>query len=166
MQKSNSRSSMPTRSLACAKPPSTARNAVSPRGGSPRKASTFWMPAASSSRKSSRNSSSVLPEHVTCASTSMPVSPLMRLAISTDRLRVDPPAPYVTDTYAGSSVLSVLKDVISASTPASVFGGKNSNEKNGARDRKRSVMRKTPYYERGFRGPSTARLRRFARDDT
>jgi hypothetical protein len=61
----------------------------------------------------------------------------------------------VTDTYAGSSVLSVLKDAISASTPASVFGGKNSNEKNGVRDRRRSVMRKTCYYARGYGCPST-----------
>jgi hypothetical protein len=45
------------------------------------------------------------------------------------RSRVDPPAPYVTDTYEGprgSSSISACRNVSSA---FSVRGGKNSNEK-------------------------------------
>src|SRR6185312_3269844 len=155
MQKSYSRSSSATRSLAYARPPSTASKDSLPFGGSPRKASTFSMPAASRSPKSARRSAMVLPEHVTCARTSRPSSVLMRFATSTLRVRVEPPAPYVTETKAGSNGRSVSIVRMSAASPSSVFGGKNSKENTGCPDASRSVMRIRRVFGESGRLPKT-----------
>src|SRR5690242_18966058 len=45
--------------------------------------------------------------------------------------RVDPPAPSVTETYAGCRSARSPMVRSSVTMPASVFGGKNSNEKAG-----------------------------------
>ena len=47
--------------------------------------------------------STVAPTHVKCAIASSPYSCLMVRTISIVFSRVEPPAPYVTDTKAGSS---------------------------------------------------------------
>ena len=57
------------------------------------------------------------------------ISSWMRLAHSMVLPRVDPPAPQVTETKAGSSSLRELIDLKSAFSPAGVLGGKNSKEK-------------------------------------
>ena len=71
------------------------------------------------------------PTHEKCAIASMPTSSRSRTTRSAVRARVEPPAPNVTDTKAGSSVRSVRIVSSSCSTPASSRGGKNSNEKHG-----------------------------------
>ena len=73
----------------------------------------------------------VEPTHEKCAIASMPTSSRRRTTRSAVRARVEPPAPKVTDTNAGSSVRSVRIVSSSCSTPASSRGGKNSNEKHG-----------------------------------
>ena len=78
------------------------------------------------------SSSRVVPTQVTCAIASISSSCLIRVTISSVRPRVDPPAPQVTLTKEGPSGLSARTASKRASTPASVFGGKNSNEKSGS----------------------------------
>jgi hypothetical protein len=90
------------------------------------------MPARPKSPKSRRNSSRECPTQVTCAIGSIPSSALTRVTTSIVRSRLDPPAPYVTDTKAGSSTRSASIVSMSFATPASVFGGKNSNEMKGS----------------------------------
>src|SRR3954471_16160201 len=51
--------------------------------------------------------------------------------MSTVWSRVVPPAPYVTETYAGSSSFRSSSALRRFSSPSGVFGGKNSNEKTG-----------------------------------
>ncbi len=48
------------------------------------------------------------------------------------RVRVEPPAPYVTDANAGSSWRSAASAARRLRSPSSVFGGKNSNENSGS----------------------------------
>ena len=83
---------------------------------------------------STRTSSSrVDPTHEKCAIAWMPTSCWRRLTRSTVRWRVEPPAPYVTLTKAGSRYFSSRMVSKRASTPASSRGGKNSKEKDGRR---------------------------------
>ena len=56
------------------------------------------------------------------------VSLAIRSVIRIVRSRVDPPAPYVTDTNVGRSGSSSLMARQSWASPSSSFGGKNSNE--------------------------------------
>ena len=63
---------------------------------------------------------------------SMPCSRLTRVTMSIVFSRVLPPAPYVTDTKLGSSSRSLAIVRSRACSPASVLGGKNSNEKTGS----------------------------------
>ena len=53
----------------------------------------------------------------------------MRSVTRTVRSRVEPPAPYVTETKLGFKGSSSRIAVHSARSPSSVFGGKNSKEK-------------------------------------
>ena len=66
--------------------------------------------------------------HVTCAITSKPSSLRSRLATSTVRARVEPPAPYMIETKPGSSGLSARIVSSRFRSAASSRGGKNSNE--------------------------------------
>jgi len=75
------------------RPPGVAVHSVSPRGGSPRSASTLSMPASRISSRTPRSSSTVAPTQVKCAIASIPSSCLMRLTIAIVRSRVEPPAP-------------------------------------------------------------------------
>ena len=72
-----------------------------------------------------------------------PVSRLIRETISIVFSRVDPPAPHVTETNAGSSGCSSAMVRSSCSTLSSDFGGKNSNEIDGAPDERKSRMNMT-----------------------
>ena len=56
----------------------------------------------------------------------------IRLTMSIVFERVDPPAPHVTETNAGSSERSSCSALKSCSYPSGVFGGKNSKEKTGS----------------------------------
>ena len=59
-------------------------------------------------------------------------SSLIDLVISSVRPWVEPPAPYVTEAKSGSSGRRASSELRSVSSPAGVFGGKNSNEKTGS----------------------------------
>ena len=74
----------------------------------------------------------------------MPISSWMRAVSSTVLRRVEPPAPQVTDTNAGDSSFSSAIARNSESKPASVLGGKNSNEITGRPRPNCSRMRMTP----------------------
>src|SRR4051812_18167173 len=106
------------------------------------------MPASRMSSSTARSSSTVAPTHVKCAIASSPSSCLIRFTIVMVRSRVEPPAPYVTDTNAGSSCLSSWAARHRFSMPSSVFGGKNSNEKTGRRSSRISSMRMREGYAR------------------
>ena len=67
--------------------------ASSPRGGSPRRAMTFSMPASSYSSRSSPTSSRLWPTQVMWAMASMPVSRLILRVMATVFFLVLPPAP-------------------------------------------------------------------------
>ncbi len=56
------------------------------------------------------------------------------------RSRVDPPAPYVTDTKVGASGSSSRSARHSCRSPSSVFGGKNSKENDRSPRASRSRM--------------------------
>src|SRR4051812_42348390 len=130
-------------------PPGVAVHSVCPRGGSPRSASTLSIPASRISSSTPRSSSTVAPTHVKCAIASIPSSCLIRLTIAMVRSRVEPPAPYVTDTKAGSSCFRTCAARHRFSSPSSVFGGKNSNEKTGRRSSRISSIRILKGYARG-----------------
>src|SRR4051794_7190831 len=119
-------------SVALDRPPSGARKFGSPRGGSPRRARTFSMPAAAKRSRISINPSRVSPTQLRCAIASSPCACLMRVAISTVPSRVAPPAPYVTETKEGSSGFRASTVSNSSLTFSGVFGGKNSIEKTGS----------------------------------
>ncbi len=91
------------------------------------------MPAPRTSSRRARSSSTVVPTQERCAIASIPYSRLISRVISIVRSRVEPPAPYVTDTNAGPSSRSSDRVPRSLSMPSSSFGGKNSNEKHGRR---------------------------------
>src|SRR5687767_5878125 len=55
----------------------------------------------------------------------------MRAVVRIVRSRLEPPAPYVTDTNAGSSGSRRRMARHSSASPASSFGGKNSTENTG-----------------------------------
>src|SRR3954470_2025669 len=129
-------------------PPGVAVHSACPRGGSPRSASTLSIPASRISSSTPRSSSTVAPTHVKCAIASIPSSCLIRLTIAMVRSRVEPPAPYVTDTNAGSSCLRTWAARHRFSSPSSVFGGKNSNEKTGRRASRISSIRMVRGYAR------------------
>src|SRR5690349_2190723 len=61
--------------------------------------------------------------------------------------RVEPPAPYVTEIKLGLRGLSSRARTNSSSTSCTVFGGKNSNEKVGARkgNKSRIFMLSIPF---------------------
>src|SRR3954451_19786491 len=128
-------------SVALDRPPSGARKFGSPRGGSPRRARTFSMPAAAKRSRISINPSRVSPTQLRCAIASSPCACLMRVAISTVPSRVAPPAPYVTETKEGSSGFRASTVSNSSSTFSGVFGGKNSIEKTGSGPPRISSMR-------------------------
>ena len=69
---------------------------------------------------------------VRCAIASIPRSCLIHLVSSTVRARVDPPAPYVTETKSGSSGDRASSAQRRLRSPSSVLGGKNSKEKTGS----------------------------------
>src|SRR4051794_34441692 len=106
------------------------------------------MPVSRISSSTARRSSVVAPTQVKCAIASSPSSCLMRLTIAIVRSRVEPPAPYVTDTNDGSSCLSSCAARQRFSMPSSVFGGKNSNEKKGFRSSRISSIRMPEGYAR------------------
>src|SRR4051812_13481412 len=106
------------------------------------------MPASRISSRTARSSSVVAPTQVKCAIASRPSSCLMRLTIAIVRSRVEPPAPYVTDTKDGSSCLNSCAARQRFSMPSSVFGGKNSNEKTGFRSSRISSIRMPEGYAR------------------
>ena len=56
----------------CESPPSVGVHVVSPRGGSPRRASTLSMPASRIVSRVSRSWATVAPTHVKCAIPSIP----------------------------------------------------------------------------------------------
>ncbi len=75
-----------------------------------------------------RSSSRECPTQVRCASGVIDVSAAIWWVTRTVRSRVEPPAPYVTETNVGCSVSSSRSAVQSWRSPASSLGGKNSNE--------------------------------------
>src|SRR5215210_6555391 len=99
------------------------------------------MPASRISSSTPRSSPTVAPTQVKWAIASSPSSCLIRLTIVIVRSRVEPPAPYVTDTNAGSSCFSSDAARQRLSMPSSDFGGKNSNEKTGRRSSRISSIR-------------------------
>jgi hypothetical protein len=74
------------------------------------------------------NSSRVDPTQVKCATVEIPVRCVISRAIRMERSRVEPPAPYVTETKSGAIDLSPSMAAHSRSSPSTSFGGKNSNE--------------------------------------
>src|SRR5215210_1627448 len=118
-------------SAALPRPPSGWTKSSCPAGGSPRSAKTFSMPASAIRSRVPPRPSAVSPTQLRCAMTSKPTSSRSALVISTVPSRVDPPAPYVTDTKSGSSSRSDLAVANRASTWAGSRGGKNSTEKTG-----------------------------------
>src|SRR5215210_4979323 len=109
------------------------------------------MPASRISSSTPRSSPTVAPTQVKWAIASSPSSCLIRLTIVIVRSRVEPPAPYVTDTKAGSSCFSSEAARHRFSIPSSDFGGKNSNEKTGLRCSRISSMRMREGYARAPR---------------
>jgi hypothetical protein len=75
-----------------------------------------------------RSSSRLWPTQVRCASGVIEVSWAIRSVIATVRSRVEPPAPYVTDTNVGFSASSSRSAFQSWRSPSRSFGGKNSKE--------------------------------------
>src|SRR3954447_21554138 len=73
-------------------------------------------------------SARVWPTHVRCGMAGNGCSSLIRTTASRVNSRVDPSAPYVTDTTDGSSGASSCTAFSSWRRASSVFGGKNSNE--------------------------------------
>src|SRR5262245_63220883 len=69
-----------------------------------------------------------------------PTSCWIWITSSTVLLRVDPPAPQVTDTKSGSKGFRSRIVWKSCSKPCGVFGGKNSKEKTGRPAPKRSAI--------------------------
>ncbi len=74
---------------------------------------------------------------------SMPVSRLIRETISIVFSRVEPPAPQVTETNAGSRGRSSAIVRSSCITLSSDFGGKNCIEIDGAREERKSRLNMT-----------------------
>ena len=74
--------------------------------------------------------SAVSPTQLRCAIASTPYSSLIARVVSRVP-RVAPPAPYVTEKYAGSSSRSTSTVSNRVARPSSVFGGKYSTEKQG-----------------------------------
>jgi hypothetical protein len=68
------------------------------------------------------------------------VSAAIRPVIRTVRSRVEPPAPYVTDTNVGCSGSSWRTDSQRRRSSAAVFGGMNSNEQDRSPAASRSRM--------------------------
>ncbi len=73
-------------------------------------------------------SARVAPTQVRCAAGFSGVSLMMRETVACVRSRVDPPAPYVTDTNDGDSGARRSIERQSVCSISSVFGGKNSND--------------------------------------
>ena len=90
------------------------------------------MPASSIWSRISRRRSDVAPTQLRWAIASIPSSCLIHPVSSTVRSRVDPPAPYVTETKSGCSEDRVRNVPRRVASPSSVFGGKNSKEKTGS----------------------------------
>src|SRR5262245_63961069 len=83
----------------------------------------------------------------------MPISSWMRAVKSTVLRRVEPPAPQVTETNDGESSFSSAIARNSGSKPASVLGGKNSNEMTGRPRPNPSRMRMSlPWHLRQVKG--------------
>ena len=80
-------------SAALPRPPSGWTKSSSPRGGSPRSAKTFSIPASAIRSSVSERPSLVSPTQLRCAIVSSPTSSLSALVISTVPSRVEPPAP-------------------------------------------------------------------------
>ena len=83
----------PVSSAAEESPSSGGVKSASPRGGSPRRASTLSIPISAKRSRSDRSPSRVSPTQLRWAITSSPWSRLIRSAISTVPSRVAPPAP-------------------------------------------------------------------------
>jgi hypothetical protein len=129
MPKSPSERTSRTRSTACSKPPGVGtQGARGPSGGSPRSAMTLRTPAARWAPMIERSSSTVCPTQVRWAIGVSVVSRAIRAVIAAVRSRVEPPAPYVTDTKPGFNGSSSRIDCHSTRSPAASFGGKNSKE--------------------------------------
>src|SRR4051812_50188093 len=78
----------------------------------------------------------------------------MRSVIATVVSRVEPPAPYVTETNVGDSPSSRRSACHRSRSPAGVFGGKNSNEYDRSPPARSSRMVET----RGAGGRSASRV--------
>src|SRR3954467_8124527 len=133
-----------TSSLAYRSPSGGGVKLRSPRGGSPRKARMFSIPASSASSSASTSCARLTPEQVTWAIASISNSRLHASTASSVLPRVDPPAPQVTLTKVGASGRKSRTVSKRAWKPSSVLGGKNSNEKTGsplsAANRRRSEI--------------------------
>ena len=88
----------PVSSAALERPSSGGSNASSPRGGSPRSASTFSTPIVGEALEDRREALAGLADAERWAMTSIPYSFWILSATSTVPSRVAPPAPYVTET--------------------------------------------------------------------
>src|SRR3954471_12137395 len=133
-----------TSSLAYRSPSGGGVKLRSPRGGSPRKARMFSIPASRASSSASTSCARLTPEQVTWAIASISNSRLHASTASSVLPRVDPPAPQVTLTKVGASGRKSRTVSKRAWKPSSGFGGKNSNEKTGsplsAANRRRSEI--------------------------
>ena len=126
-----------TSSIACFSSPGASPSSL---GGSPPSARMF---ATSESRYRARISESwarVWAAHVRWAIALIDVSRLMRTTRSCVRSRVDPPAPYVTDTNDGCSGSSSRSACSSCASAAGVLGGKNSNDELGPLARMSAIL--------------------------
>src|SRR5512135_491710 len=102
-----------------------------PPGGSPRNASTLRTPTPAYCSITLRSSARLWPTAVRWPTGVSVVSVAMRSVTRIVRSRVDPPAPYVTDTNVGRSASSSRIASQSWRSPSSVLGGKNSKENDG-----------------------------------
>lgn len=118
-----------TRSRAQAKPPWIWTNLSWPWGGSPRRASTFWMPLALIVSRAWSIFSTGMLVQVRCIIVSTQTMFCILLAISRVRSAVEPPAPQVMSQKAGPCATIRSMRSKRLSTPSSVLGGKNSKEK-------------------------------------
>ena len=77
-----------------------------PEGMSPRRATTRSQPSARYSLSNARNSSRLPPTQLMCGTPATPWVARSRCTVSGVWLRVEPPAPKVTDMNCGSSPFS------------------------------------------------------------
>ena len=121
-----------TKSNAQLNPPSTAVQASCPAGGSPRNASMLVIPAALQPSNALWIWIVSMLVHVKCKFGFNPTSFLARRHKSKVSSDVLPPAPQVTSANSGFLFRNSFMTRINESTPASVLGGKNSMDTQGA----------------------------------